>query len=104
MSIWKKYKLIQNIIEPWCGKTKEELLLNIISKILKFPQFPQVDEDSKSFITQCLELNEDNRIGWNDIYRHPLVKNCFCDVINQINLRISLFLIRLNSLLQKLKR
>jgi serine/threonine protein kinase len=33
----------------------------------------EVSEDSKDFISKCLQFDPDERINWIDIYRHPLI-------------------------------
>ncbi|CAD8204215.1 unnamed protein product [Paramecium pentaurelia] len=68
---------------PWTANSIPELVKNIQEKPLLFPdKIKQVNDNVKDVIRRCLIINEDERIGWYDLYKHPLFSNNFKDIVN----------------------
>ncbi len=42
---------------------------------LKFPYNAKIGANTKDFISKSLVVQEDWRMGWPDVFQHPLVKN-----------------------------
>ncbi|CAD8102778.1 unnamed protein product [Paramecium sonneborni] len=59
---------------PWFHEKSQKILKNIYEQPLSFPSTPFVSDISKSFIKKCLEINEEDRIDWIDIYNHNLFR------------------------------
>ncbi|CAK56585.1 unnamed protein product (macronuclear) [Paramecium tetraurelia] len=59
---------------PWTARSIPELVKNITSQPLKFPQDKNVDPQIIDMLKGCLQLQEKDRLGWDQLYRHP----CFC--------------------------
>lgn len=57
---------------PWTARSPPELLKNIRTQPLKFPA--NVPKDVQDVLTGCLQFDEDKRMSWDEIYRHPLFK------------------------------
>jgi serine/threonine protein kinase len=58
---------------PWQGKGLSDLLKNIKHhKEVEFPADVEVSEISKSFLIQCLQFDEVNRLSWMEIYEHEI--------------------------------
>jgi len=49
---------------PWPSHNVVELVSKLFNNPLKFPEFPVVSEETKTFISNCLFLEEENRISW----------------------------------------
>jgi serine/threonine protein kinase len=63
---------------PWLAKSQYELVTNIMTKPVEFPEDKAViSEKSKDFIRQCLAIEEERRISWDQIYQHPLFEGYF---------------------------
>lgn len=64
--------------EMVCGKTAwscrdmNSLLRSIKTQPLRFPYERPISDNSKDFIRKCLMIEEVNRIGWNEIFTHPI--------------------------------
>ena len=56
---------------PYLGKDDFEIYTDSKNK----PKFSGVNisAEAKDFILKCLTFNQENRIGWADVYRHPLI-------------------------------
>ncbi|CAK64595.1 unnamed protein product (macronuclear) [Paramecium tetraurelia] len=68
---------------PWSANSIPELIKNINEKPLLFPdKIKQVSEYVKDVVRRCLVINEDERIGWYDLYKHPLFAYQFKDIAN----------------------
>jgi len=39
--------------------------------------WPRASENSENFIKGCLELDENQRLTWDQVFLHPLFKDCF---------------------------
>ena len=57
---------------PWPSKDRDNLIKNICTKPLNFSKNFDVSYESKKFISQCLEVNEDRRISWEEIFKSEL--------------------------------
>lgn len=60
-------------IRPWTGTSKEDLIQNIYTTELKFPDNPKISENSIDFITKCLHRSKEDRISWGQIILHRLI-------------------------------
>lgn len=59
---------------PWNATNAYDLFKNKILKLpLKFPENPKRSQKIKDLIKAMLQLNLDNRISWEDIFKHELV-------------------------------
>ena len=57
---------------PWTGRSQQELTQNITKQPLQFPFNVNVSELSKSFLRGCLQLEEKNRLSWEQILSHEI--------------------------------
>jgi len=48
---------------------------NIKESSLKFPFDIPIGYHTRDFIVKCLQLEEESRVSWEDVYNHPLIKN-----------------------------
>ncbi|CAD8106591.1 unnamed protein product [Paramecium sonneborni] len=68
---------------PWTARSIPELIKNIVSQPLKFPQDKNVDPLILDMIKGCLQIEEQNRLGWDQLYRHPCFGQSFSFYTNQ---------------------
>ena len=56
---------------PWTGRSPCDLLNNILLKPLKFPEeeFQIVNQEIKKIIQSMLEIDENKRISWNELFK-----------------------------------
>jgi len=66
------YEMLYNK-PPWTGKSQIKLIENITSVTLSFPDLPKVSEETKELIRKMLYIEEDKRIGWPEMFKHPLI-------------------------------
>jgi len=59
---------------PWPAHSQYELVKNITGMSLKFPYNIQITETSKNFLKQCLEIEEENRISWEELLDHKVFR------------------------------
>ena len=65
------YEMIYGTL-PWTGKTKAEYL-QIMRKIpIRFPFNLPISEKSQDFIKGCLQIEENGRFSWEQIFKHPI--------------------------------
>lgn len=79
----KKIKLYLNWIDqliycffylsPWPARDINSFLRNIKTCPLRFPYDKPIGTNTKSFITDCLTINENNRISWDKVFKHPVL-------------------------------
>lgn len=62
---------------PWNAKSQYELIKNIETEPVNFNFDIKISEESKNFIKMCLKIEESQRIGWDDIYKHPAFQEFF---------------------------
>jgi len=70
------------MIAPWTAHSPIELLKNIKKYPLKFSSStsPQIS----SFLTGCLQFEENKRLSWDEIYKHKLLGDQFIVFIDFI--------------------
>lgn len=51
---------------------------NIIENSLKFPFELPIGRHTRDFIVGCLQLEEEPRLSWEDVYAHVLIKKEEC--------------------------
>ncbi|CAK82281.1 unnamed protein product (macronuclear) [Paramecium tetraurelia] len=78
------YQIIFNTL-PWVGKSEGDLVQKILSVPIAFPQYPKISTVCQDLIINCLQANEDKRINWDDLFRHPYVCSYFGKVDIQQN-------------------
>ncbi|CAD8112694.1 unnamed protein product [Paramecium sonneborni] len=102
--IWSIGMILYNVLygyTPWSGSRIEQLLNNIEHKFLDFPkEQTSVSENMISFIEGCLQTDETDRMNWDDVYKHKLVKDYFKDYQTHIKEEHIKFL--MNELRQKI--
>ncbi|CAD8052207.1 unnamed protein product [Paramecium primaurelia] len=95
------YQIIFNTL-PWVGKSENDLVQQIINVPITFPQNPQVSPICQDLIINCLQVNEEKRLNWDDLFRHPYVCNYFGKVNIQQNSNLKKIFILTQSLRQKI--
>ncbi|CAD8190461.1 unnamed protein product [Paramecium pentaurelia] len=68
---------------PWTARSIPELVKNISSQPLKFPQDKNIDPQIIDMLKGCLQLQEKDRMGWDLLYRHPCFGQSFSFYTNQ---------------------
>ena len=59
---------------PWVGKDPVTYSKNIRSQALVIDQsINNVSPEAEDFLRQCLKVNDEDRIGWNELFHHPLI-------------------------------
>lgn len=58
---------------PWPARDQKSFLSNIKSTPLRFPYDKPISDISKSFISSCLKINESERIGWDEVFKHKIL-------------------------------
>ncbi|CAD8075624.1 unnamed protein product [Paramecium sonneborni] len=61
------YELIYGIT-PWHSQNLVELMAKLDTKPLEFPPYPKVSELTIRIIKGCLQINEDRRISWDELF------------------------------------
>ena len=59
------YELL-NKTTPWVGETQKRLYNNVMNKKLYLPN--SLSEWTKRLLSRMLELKEENRIGWEELF------------------------------------
>lgn len=59
---------------PWNGANGQEVDENIKKKPLEFPH--KINKDLKELMLRMLTLGDDERISWQEIYDHKVLKHC----------------------------
>ncbi|CAK60939.1 unnamed protein product (macronuclear) [Paramecium tetraurelia] len=79
--IWSIGMILYNALygyTAWSGSRIEQLLHNIEHKLLDFPDDQtSVSDDMKQFIEGCLTMEEAERMNWDEVFKHRLVKDYF---------------------------
>jgi Ca2+-binding EF-hand superfamily protein len=60
---------------PWTAHTEFELVKNIETKPLKINE--NLKPETKDFISRCLEITEEKRMSWDEVFTHPIFKGYF---------------------------
>jgi calcium-dependent protein kinase len=58
----------------WTGRSQQELTQNILRQPLQFPYNVNISEVSKNFLRGCLQVEEKNRLSWEQIFAHEIYK------------------------------
>ncbi|CAD8115809.1 unnamed protein product [Paramecium sonneborni] len=102
--IWSIGMIMYNVLygyPAWSGSKIEYLLHNIEHKFLDFPnEQTSISYDLKKFIEGCLAMEEAERMDWDDVFKHDLVKDYFKNYQTQIKEQKIKFL--MNELRQKI--
>lgn len=59
---------------PWPCRDIKSLLYGIKNQTLRFPYDKPILKETKDFIVRCLQIEETNRISWEKLFEHPLIK------------------------------
>ncbi|CAD8210364.1 unnamed protein product [Paramecium pentaurelia] len=59
--------------QPWSCRDMKSYLKNIKCYPLRFPIDKAVSEQYKNFVRLCLKIDENQRIGWKDLFEHSLL-------------------------------
>lgn len=86
--IWSTGVLFYEILFgklPWTGTSVPNLYSNIKSKALTYPK--NISSETKDLIAKMLEIKEDKRLSWKELYEHPALKkiNIKPDVKNPVD-------------------
>lgn len=57
---------------PWPARDMNSLINNVRTMPLRFPYDVPVGSYTKSFIEGCLQKEESNRFGWEEVFSHPI--------------------------------
>lgn len=55
---------------PWTARSEYELVKNIETKPLFFNE--KLSKETIDFIRKTLAIEEDKRMGWDELFRHPI--------------------------------
>lgn len=70
---------------PWPARNQNELVENIKKMPIKFPFDTKISDISKEFIKSCLQYDEKNRFGWEEIFQHPIYLEMGGSPLNKLN-------------------
>lgn len=79
--IWSLGLMLYEMIfgyAPWPCRSLDEYLNGICNKPLSFPYNAKIGENTKDFLKRALVVDEEKRMGWEDVFNHPLVKHKEC--------------------------
>lgn len=62
---------------PWIGKSAHHLFESVIPGGFSFPSKPKCSKEIKDLIKRMLTIDENERISWEEIFDHPLIKTNF---------------------------
>ncbi|CAK63370.1 unnamed protein product (macronuclear) [Paramecium tetraurelia] len=63
---------------PWTARSPPELIKNIKTQPLQFPNDKnQISQKTKDLIIGCLQVDENKRFSFEEIYKHPAVSQYF---------------------------
>lgn len=60
---------------PWPCRTLDEYTRSIRNRPLTFPYDAKIGANTKDFIIRSLVVDEERRIGWKEVFAHPLIKH-----------------------------
>lgn len=61
-------------LSPWPARDINSYLRNMKTCPLRFPYDKPIGANTKDFITRCLTANENQRISWEEVFKHPILK------------------------------
>jgi len=67
------YQMFYHPKTPWSGSSQIRLLENITKEPLLFPATPKISDETKDLIKKMLAFDEDARISWLELFKHPLI-------------------------------
>lgn len=56
---------------PWPANNELQLLNNIMTRAVPFDT--SISDISKDFIKKCLKIKEEDRMNWEDAFKHPVL-------------------------------
>lgn len=59
---------------PFPARDFYSYMNNVWKMSLKFPVDKLIHENTKDFVKKCLQKTEEERISWEEIFDHPLLK------------------------------
>lgn len=62
---------------PWPAKTHMDLVNKILTQPLSFPRDVKLSAETKEFLIGALQLEENKRFSWEEVFSHRLFKDCF---------------------------
>lgn len=62
---------------PWPCRDVQSLLDGIKNTPLRFPYERPISNVTRDFIRKCLEVEEEKRMSWEEIFKHPLLAQDF---------------------------
>jgi len=76
----------KSVHSPWPCRDIKSLLRNIKTTPVRFPYSKPIGNQTKDFLMKCLELDESKRIGWDQIFKHKMLKSTGIPELPPINL------------------
>ncbi|CAD8121582.1 unnamed protein product [Paramecium sonneborni] len=76
--IWSLGLVLYELIfgrTPWLCRSFDTYLMEIKTKPLQFPYEIEISFNVKDFIKRCLKIEEQNRISWTELLKHPMLQN-----------------------------
>jgi calcium-dependent protein kinase len=58
---------------PWLCRSFDTYLMEIKTKPLQFPYEVEISQNVKDFIKRCLKIEEHNRMGCDELLKHPML-------------------------------
>jgi len=58
---------------PWSGTSQIKLLDNIQKEPLTFPSSIKISDETKDLLKKMLAFDEESRLSWSDLFKHPLI-------------------------------
>lgn len=58
---------------PWPANNQIQLLNSIKGRSVPFDS--SISESSKDFIKKCLKIKEEERMSWEEAFKHPIITN-----------------------------
>ncbi|CAD8202053.1 unnamed protein product [Paramecium octaurelia] len=59
---------------PWLCRSFDTYLMEIQTKPLQFPYEIEISANVKDFIKRCLKIEEQNRMSWTELLKHPMLQ------------------------------
>jgi serine/threonine protein kinase len=60
---------------PFTGYNEQDLLNNIRTKSLSFPESKKLSKQCQELLVKLLQIDPEKRISWKEYYEHPFFKN-----------------------------
>lgn len=75
------YEILHGI-PPWTANREIELIKNI-ERIPLTIKRKDLSAETEDFLRGCLQLQEADRLSWDEIFRHPIFKGYFAAKANE---------------------